>query len=159
MVRHRRSAHGPSGALCIGSKLHTPRFKLHCRAGAPLHAGKCFNIMSADATFKPIIAWCHPRSCSTAFERAFLQREDTHTFHEPLGDPFYFGKDRPCHRYSEEECQKSDGYNKTAESVAISLLESSKEPRETECRYIFIKVRLALITGYGAVHFLAGDPA
>ncbi|KAI3625767.1 hypothetical protein CBS9595_001128 [Malassezia furfur] len=95
--------------------------------------------MNASKDIKPIIVWCHPRSCSTAFERAFLQRKDTQTFHEPLGDPFYFGQERACHRYSDEECRKSEGYNKTLEGVALSLLESANETRETPCRFVFIK--------------------
>lgn len=102
--------------------------------------------MSAAKDIKPIIVWCHPRSCSTAFERAFLQREDTQTFHEPLGDPFYFGQKRACHRYSDEECRKSEGYDKTLEGVALSLLESANESRETPCRFVFIKVGGALTT-------------
>lgn len=36
----------------------------------------------------PIILWCVPRSVSTATERAFMTREDTRVWHEPLGDPF-----------------------------------------------------------------------
>ncbi|WFC98027.1 hypothetical protein MYAM1_000748 [Malassezia yamatoensis] len=110
--------------------------------------------MTATASTKPIIVWCHPRSCSTAFERAFLQRKDTQIFHEPLGDPFYFGKTRACHRYSEEECKKSSGYDKTIESVALSLLESAKQPREEECRFIFIKDMAQYIFSPEALHEL-----
>lgn len=36
----------------------------------------------------PIILWCVPRSVSTATERAFMTRDDTRVWHEPLGDPF-----------------------------------------------------------------------
>lgn len=97
--------------------------------------------MANDCTVTPIILWCHPRSCSTAFERAFLQREDTHTFHEPLGDPFYFGKHRACRRYADEVCAQSEAYTKTPQAVAQALLTCAQEHRKTPCRYIFVKVR------------------
>jgi len=38
---------------------------------------------------KTLVLWATPRSVSTAFERAFLNRPDTHTYHEPYGDAFY----------------------------------------------------------------------
>jgi len=43
-----------------------------------------------------------PRSTSTAFERAFIQREDTEVLHEVFADPFYFGPERLSKRYSQE---------------------------------------------------------
>lgn len=55
-----------------------------------------------DAT----IIWCHPRSCSTAFERAFMQRADTITYHEPLGDAFYWGPQRQCLRFSRTSIER-----------------------------------------------------
>ncbi|XP_037044537.1 branched-chain-amino-acid aminotransferase-like protein 2 isoform X2 [Bradysia coprophila] len=47
----------------------------------------------------PVVLWCHPRSVSTAFERAFLQREDFYCLHEPFGDAYYFGPQRQSLRY------------------------------------------------------------
>lgn len=95
----------------------------------------------------PVIIWCVPRSCSTAFERGFLQRKDTRCFHEPMGDPFYFGETRPNRRYSDEECKKSGYWDKTLEGTMRSLLEPSTydvdvAKGKTECKYIFIKVSL-----------------
>ena len=43
---------------------------------------------------KIVFLWSHVRSISTAFERAFIQREDYITFHEPFGEPCYFGPER-----------------------------------------------------------------
>ncbi|CAD6580940.1 MAG: hypothetical protein CYPHOPRED_001396 [Cyphobasidiales sp. Tagirdzhanova-0007] len=43
-----------------------------------------------------------PRSCSTMFEMAFLQREDFRVLHEPLGEPFYYGPERMSRRFTEE---------------------------------------------------------
>ncbi|CAG8779245.1 14914_t:CDS:1, partial [Cetraspora pellucida] len=38
---------------------------------------------------KPIILWGHPRSLSTAFERAFQQRSrEFYVFHEPFCQEF-----------------------------------------------------------------------
>lgn len=48
----------------------------------------------------PVVLWCHPRSVSTAFERAFLQREEEfYCLHEPFGDEYYFGPHRQSPRY------------------------------------------------------------
>ncbi|OZJ03861.1 hypothetical protein BZG36_03668 [Bifiguratus adelaidae] len=48
---------------------------------------------------QPTILWCHPRSCSTAFERTFLNRPDYECFHEPYTDAYYFGPERVHPRY------------------------------------------------------------
>ena len=40
-----------------------------------------------DDKLEAIIVHCVPRSTSTAFERAFMQRADTITFHEPSQFP------------------------------------------------------------------------
>lgn len=66
---------------------------------------------SATSTGEPrvIILWVHPRSCSTMFECAFLQRQDEfRVLHEPMGDPFYFGPERMSVRYSEEKCKEDN---------------------------------------------------
>lgn len=53
----------------------------------------------------------HPRSTSTALERAFLTRTgdndslaDTVCIHEPFGEPFYYGPERMSTRFSEAVC-------------------------------------------------------
>jgi len=52
--------------------------------------------------------WSVPRSTSTAFERAFIQRKDTSVLHEPFGEPFYYGPERLSKRYSDDKCARSD---------------------------------------------------
>ncbi|CAG8681234.1 9214_t:CDS:2, partial [Ambispora leptoticha] len=48
--------------------------------------------MSSIQNNKPIILWCHPRTVSSAFERAFLQRSDEFIcFHEPFVNAYYYG--------------------------------------------------------------------
>merc|ERR1712093_145317 len=49
-----------------------------------------------------VILWSHPRSCSTMFEMAFLQREEFRTLHEPFGEPFYYGPERMSNRFTPE---------------------------------------------------------
>eukprot|EP01103_Thecamoeba_quadrilineata_P002589 TRINITY_DN12513_c0_g1_i1.p1 TRINITY_DN12513_c0_g1~~TRINITY_DN12513_c0_g1_i1.p1 ORF type:complete len:303 (-),score=49.87 TRINITY_DN12513_c0_g1_i1:81-863(-) len=41
---------------------------------------------------KIIFLWTHPRSLSTAFERAMVAREDMEILHEPFGYLFYLGE-------------------------------------------------------------------
>ncbi|EPQ28591.1 uncharacterized protein PFL1_03894 [Pseudozyma flocculosa PF-1] len=97
----------------------------------------------------PIIVWCHPRSCSTAFERALMQRSDTHVFHEPLGDPFYYSQSRACNRYDDDTCRATEHWNTTLESVTRSLLVASPDAatrpeslapnKQWPPKYVFIK--------------------
>ncbi|KAI5068115.1 hypothetical protein GOP47_0016460 [Adiantum capillus-veneris] len=48
----------------------------------------------------PIVLWCHPRSLSTAFERAFVERDDDFVcYHEPFGEPYYFGEEALSSRF------------------------------------------------------------
>ena len=54
---------------------------------------------------KPVVLWSHPRSVSTAFERAFIQRDDVQCFHEPFGEPFYYGPNRMSNRYDADQCK------------------------------------------------------
>ncbi|ORX97258.1 hypothetical protein K493DRAFT_314140 [Basidiobolus meristosporus CBS 931.73] len=50
----------------------------------------------------PIMLWCHPRSVSSAFERAFIQRDkEFHCLHEPFIDAYYHGPDRASDRHHE----------------------------------------------------------
>ncbi|KAI4228879.1 MAG: hypothetical protein L6R36_001297 [Xanthoria steineri] len=53
---------------------------------------------------QPIFLMTHPRSCSTAFERAMMAHPEVSTyFHEPFGDAFYLGPERLCERYPEHD--------------------------------------------------------
>ncbi|PKI83221.1 hypothetical protein MVES1_003082 [Malassezia vespertilionis] len=106
----------------------------------------------------PVIVWCHPRSCSTAFERAFLQRKDTRAWHEPLGDPFYYAHDRACRRFDEDECAKSASYHTSIEQTLVGILEQSATANEgAPCRYIFIKDMALYIFSQATLHALHPD--
>ncbi|KAL4401547.1 hypothetical protein ACI68E_001190 [Malassezia pachydermatis] len=100
----------------------------------------------------PIIVWCHPRSCSTAFERSFLQRKDTKVYHEPFSDPFYFGEARPCKRYSEDECREHEAYHSSIEQVAMKLLDDAKNQDGTSHRFLFIKDMAQFIFPASSLH-------
>ena len=48
---------------------------------------------SKTTSIDRIIIWTCPRCISTAFERAFIERDDCYVLHEPFGIPFYYGKE------------------------------------------------------------------
>ncbi|CAO2656559.1 Nn.00g053620.m01.CDS01 [Neocucurbitaria sp. VM-36] len=53
---------------------------------------------------RPIFLATHPRSCSTAFERVFITRQDILTcVHEPFSDVFYYGTERLSERFADDE--------------------------------------------------------
>ncbi|ELT90072.1 hypothetical protein CAPTEDRAFT_218722 [Capitella teleta] len=56
-----------------------------------------------------VFMWAVPRSISTAFFRAMLNRTDTKTLLEPYARAYYFGTDRVSKRYENEPTQ--DGCN------------------------------------------------
>ena len=51
---------------------------------------------------KIVILWCHPRSISTAFARAFEQRQDFVVFYEPFSPPAVFGPERMSNLFDDE---------------------------------------------------------
>lgn len=81
-----------------------------------------------------------------------MQRKDTRSYHEPLSMPFYYGEQRACRRYDDEQCRDMAGkhWKSTIEGTLKSLLIDAQEGTEGEvavgqreqgpCRYIFIKV-------------------
>jgi Sulfotransferase domain len=69
-----------------------------------------------------------PRSISTAFERAFVERDDFEVFHEPFGDSYYYSEERLSDRYPEAEPKAEHDY----ENVLARIL----EPRE---KRVFVK--------------------
>ncbi|SCV71217.1 BQ2448_2805 [Microbotryum intermedium] len=78
-----------------------------------------------------VILWVHPRSCSTMFECAILQRpDDFEVLHEPMGDAFYFGPERISKRYSPEQCAKE--FPHYAESTFKKTWENVIKPNETK---------------------------
>ena len=77
---------------------------------------------------KPVALWAVPRSISTAFERAFVERDDFEVFHEPFGDSYYYSEERLSDRYPDAEPKAEHNY----ENVLARML----EPRE---KRVFVK--------------------
>ena len=77
---------------------------------------------------KPVALWAVPRSISTAFERAFVERDDFEVFHEPFGDSYYYSEERLSDRYPDAEPKAEHSYEK----VLTRIL----EPRE---KRVFVK--------------------
>ena len=77
---------------------------------------------------KPVGLWAVPRSISTAFERAFVERDDFEVFHEPFGDSYYYSEERLSTRYPNAKPKAEYNY----ENVLASIL----EPRE---KRVFVK--------------------
>ncbi|KAB5558242.1 P-loop containing nucleoside triphosphate hydrolase protein [Coniochaeta sp. 2T2.1] len=79
---------------------------------------------------KPIFVATHPRACSTAFERVFMQRRDILTcVHEPFGEAFYYGPERLSTRFENDPDtrEKSGCANETYKDVVDRLEKSEKE--------------------------------
>ncbi|KAI9372414.1 P-loop containing nucleoside triphosphate hydrolase protein [Aspergillus egyptiacus] len=85
---------------------------------------------------KPIFVATHPRACSTAFERVFMtQRETIHCFHEPFGDPFYYGPERLSDRYEGDEHQhvrSASGYSDATYRTILEEIENQSAEDETK---------------------------
>lgn len=52
---------------------------------------------------KRIALWAVPRSVSSAFERSFIEREDTLVLHEPFSHAYYHGPERRSARFAGQE--------------------------------------------------------
>lgn len=50
---------------------------------------------------KIVFLWTGSRCLSTAFERAHYERNDCKIYHEPFGQPYYFGVDKKSNRFEE----------------------------------------------------------
>jgi len=78
---------------------------------------------------KPIFLATHPRSCSTAFERVMMTREDLRCLHEPFGDAFHYGGERIGERFSGEEHQgvrDKSGFSETTYRDIVDEIASGK---------------------------------
>lgn len=100
--------------------------------------------MTSSSAPVPIVIWVHPRSCSTAFERSLMQRPDTLVFHEPIGDPFYYGgEDRQCKRFSDEQGKASGHWDSSVSKVLETMVNPSKDDiaksKIWPPKYVFIK--------------------
>ncbi|EEQ84134.1 uncharacterized protein BDCG_00939 [Blastomyces dermatitidis ER-3] len=86
---------------------------------------------------RPIFVATHPRACSTAFERVFMQCRDTlQCVHEPFGDAFYFGPERLSSRYEDDEKARIEsGFAGSTYQSIFDRLESEA----SEGKRLFIK--------------------
>ncbi|CAF3388017.1 unnamed protein product [Rotaria sp. Silwood1] len=87
-------------------------------------------------TTKIVFLWSHVRSVSTAFERAFMQRDDYITFHEPFGEPAYFGPER-IHDYFENELSAHAEYLNITYSQIIEQILNAATGKEN--KKVFVK--------------------
>ncbi|KAL8836440.1 MAG: hypothetical protein Q9170_002928 [Blastenia crenularia] len=83
---------------------------------------------------KPIFVITHSRSCSTAFERVFITRRDILSiYHEPFGDPFYFGPEKispAWQQWPPDKIAKSGKSHYTYDLVLQTILNNMKEPKK-----------------------------
>jgi hypothetical protein len=87
-------------------------------------------------TTKIVFLWSHVRSISTAFERAFIQREDYVTFHEPFGEPCYFGPERIYSYYDDKLSEHAEYINTTYSQIIEEIL---KAATSKEKKNVFVK--------------------
>jgi hypothetical protein len=79
----------------------------------------------------------HPRSMSTALERSFMTRPDLECFHEPFGDPFYYGPERLSDRYAPRELENSPYAHTTyADVVNEIFLTTNEQSNQTKKRVL-----------------------
>ena len=79
------------------------------------------------ATTKIVFLWSHVHSISTAFERAFIQREDYITFHEPFGEPAYYGPERIYSYYNNELNKHAEYIHVTYSHMINEILTAAKK--------------------------------
>ncbi|RPB06222.1 hypothetical protein L873DRAFT_1661324 [Choiromyces venosus 120613-1] len=87
---------------------------------------------------KSIFLATHPRSCSTAFERVMMTREDLKCVHEPFGDAFYYGGERIGERYLGNEHQSirdKSGFSETTYAGVVGNIEGGRE----DGKRVFVK--------------------
>lgn len=90
----------------------------------------------------PLMLWCHPRSLSTAFERAFLQRPDDFVcLHEPFGDPFYFGEEALSTRFKAQCSPSTTSYSSYIQVLHQQILRCCAHPSNSASspRRVFAK--------------------
>jgi len=64
-----------------------------------------------------VFLWTAPRCVSTAFERSIYEVKNSHVFHEPYGDTYYFGPERQNKRYLDTPVNTELSYEKVTESL------------------------------------------
>jgi hypothetical protein len=104
-----------------------------------------------------VMLWTAPRTVSTAFERAFMQRPSTRIFHEPYGGPYYFGPERASRRYLARPADPTQ----TFAAVTASLVADSPGDNLTFAKdmayYVDGRLDLAALTGFQHT-FLIREP-
>ena len=86
-----------------------------------------------ESATKIVFLWSHVHSISTAFERAFIQREDYVTFHEPFGEPAYFGPERIYSYYDKELSAHAEHTHVTYSQMVDDILKAAEK------KNVFIK--------------------
>lgn len=85
---------------------------------------------------KIVFLWSHVRSLSTAFERSFMQRNDYITFHEPFGEPCYFGPER-IYSYYDNDLSAHEKYINTTYSQLIEEILAAANNKDN--KKVFVK--------------------
>ena len=80
-------------------------------------------------TRKIVFLWAHDRSLSTAFERAFIQREDYNTFHEPFSEPCYFGPERISRNFENRLHEHAEYANTTYSDIIEMILKAAENKK------------------------------
>lgn len=62
-----------------------------------------------------VALWAVPRSVSSAFERSFIERDDTLVLHEPFSHAYYHGPDRRSSRFAAQEPDEAHAGEATVE--------------------------------------------
>jgi hypothetical protein len=89
-----------------------------------------------EATTKIVFLWSHPRSVSTAFLRAFMQRDDYITFHEPFSDACYYGPERTYSYFENKLSERAKHLDTTFSKVIEEIL---KAAANKEKKNVFVK--------------------
>ncbi|KAI9781401.1 MAG: hypothetical protein M1839_005995 [Geoglossum umbratile] len=87
---------------------------------------------------RPILLVAHPRACSSAFERIFIQNhQHVDCFHEPFGDAYWLGPERQGERY--EEVRGSTGLAHLTYKSVVDGIKKMCELASLESKRLFIK--------------------
>ncbi|KAE8324043.1 P-loop containing nucleoside triphosphate hydrolase protein [Aspergillus sergii] len=86
-------------------------------------------MVGISSSSKPIFLVTHPRAISTAFERAFLTRDnDIACVHEPFSDAYHWGPEKLSERYENvEKLRAENGFQDYTYHVALGLVNGSKQ--------------------------------
>ncbi|MEL7634746.1 hypothetical protein [Sporomusa sphaeroides] len=66
---------------------------------------------------KIIVLWSVPRSCSTVFERIFLERSDFCIKHEPFSVTYYYSRERCHNRYYNVKATEGYSYKNIVQDI------------------------------------------